>query len=89
VDLKKCLKLANVLETKVLIKSITLDFTSLEFYWAYSNYKDLMKLTEKLFSVLMKNVFGSLKIKHNDKEIDFKAPWQRIEFSQLLKNTPK
>jgi len=65
------------------------DFTSLEFYWAYSNYKDLMKLTEKLFSVLMKNVFGSLKIKHNDKEIDFKAPWQRIEFSQLLKKYTK
>ncbi|MEA3497122.1 MAG: amino acid--tRNA ligase-related protein, partial [Bacteroidota bacterium] len=35
------------------------DFTSLEFYWAYADYKDLMKFTEKLFSVLVKNVFGS------------------------------
>jgi lysyl-tRNA synthetase, class II len=65
------------------------DFTSLEFYWAYADYKDLMKLTEKLFLVLIKNIFKNSKIKYNDKEIDFKPPWQRIEFSQLLQKHTK
>ena len=34
-------------------------------------------------------MFGSLKIKYEGKEIDFKPPWPRIEFSQLLKKYTK
>ncbi len=60
------------------------DFSELEFYFAYIDYKDLMKFTEKLFENLLKNVFGSLKIKYEEKEIDFTPPWQRLEFSQIL-----
>jgi len=65
------------------------DFTMLEFYWAYANYKDLMNLTEKLFANLIKNIFGTLKVKYEDKEINFKTPWPRIEFSELLRKYAK
>lgn len=65
------------------------DFTMLEFYFAYIDYKELMKFTEKLFENLLKNVFGTLKIKYEGKEIDFKTPWQRIEFSQILRKYAK
>jgi len=65
------------------------DFTMLEFYWAYADYKDLMNLTEKLFSILLKNLFNKKKIKYENKEINFKAPWPRIEFSQLFKKYTK
>lgn len=37
------------------------DFTMLEFYWAYANYKDLMAFTEKLFSDLLKKFFSPQK----------------------------
>ncbi len=70
-------------------KSHNPDFTMLEFYWAYADYKDLMKFTEKMFSNLLKSVFGTFKIKYEAKEIDFKPPWQRIEFSQLLRKYTK
>jgi len=65
------------------------DFTMLEFYWAYADYKDLIKLTEKLFSFLIKNLFKSFKIKYEGREINFKPPWPRIEFIQLLKKYTK
>jgi lysyl-tRNA synthetase class 2 len=65
------------------------DFTMLEFYWAYKDYKDLMRFTEEMFEDLVKKVNGSLKVKHKDKVIDFKTPWPRIEFSQLLKKETK
>ena len=65
------------------------DFTTLEFYWAYANYKDLMKLTEKMFESMLKKIFGSLEIEYEGKKINFKAPWPRIEFNQLLKKYTK
>ena len=65
------------------------DFTSLEFYWAYADYKDLMKLTEKMFETILKNIFQSTKIKYEGKEINFKSPWPRIEFSQLIRKYTK
>ena len=65
------------------------DFTILEFYWAYANYKDLMKLTEKMFESLLKKILGVLEIKYEGKKINFKTPWPRIEFNQLLKKYTK
>ncbi len=65
------------------------DFTSLEFYWTYADYKDLMRLTEKLFEAVIKKIFGKLEINYEDKKINFKAPWPRIEFSQLIKKYTK
>jgi lysyl-tRNA synthetase class 2 len=65
------------------------DFTMLEFYWAYANYKDLMKLTEKMFSVLLKKIFGKMEIEYEGSKINFKPPWPRIEFNQLFKKYTK
>ena len=61
------------------------DFTMLEFYWAFADYKDLMKLTEKLFEYLLKKVFQKLEITYEGKKINFKVPWPRVEFSQLIR----
>jgi lysyl-tRNA synthetase class 2 len=60
------------------------DFTMLEFYWAYSDYKELMKLTEEMFAVVLKNVFGKTKISYEGKELDFTPPWPRVEFFQFF-----
>ncbi len=61
------------------------DFTMLEFYWAYADYKDLMKLTEKMFEYLLKKIFKKTEIVYEGKKINFRPPWQRIEFDQLLR----
>ena len=65
------------------------DFSILEFYWAYADYKDLMKMTEKMFAVLIKNVFNKMEIEHDGKVIDFSPPWPRIEFSELIRKYTK
>jgi lysyl-tRNA synthetase class 2 len=61
----------------------------LEFYWAYADYKDLMKLTERMFEAVIKKTFGKAEIKYEGKKINFKTPWPRIEFSQLLRKYAK
>ena len=65
------------------------DFSEMEFYWAYANYKDMMKLVEKMLAFVVKNLFGGLKIKYEDKEINFKAPFERIEYPALIRNFAK
>ncbi len=70
-------------------KSHNPDFTILEFYWAYADYKDLMKLTERLITTLIKNIFGKLEIEYDGKKINFKTPWTRVEFSQLIRKYTK
>jgi len=61
------------------------DFTILEFYIAYTDYNELMKFTERLFTEVIKKIFGTLIIKYQDKEINFTPPWQRIEFSDIFR----
>ncbi len=65
------------------------DFTMLEFYWAYADYKDMMKLIERLLSGLVKKTFNKLEIKYAGEKINFKTPFPRIEFSHLLKKYAK
>ncbi len=65
------------------------DFTMLEFYFAYIDHKELMKFTERLFENLLKKVFGTLKVKYQGKEIDFKTPWRRVEYSQIFRKYTK
>ncbi len=61
------------------------EFTMLEFYWAYADYKDMMKLTEEMLSSVIEKVFGSKKITYGEEELDFEAPFPRIEFTDIIK----
>lgn len=60
------------------------EFTMLEFYQAYSDYKEGMKLTEELVTELVKATIGSMKHEFDGVEVDFTGPWERITFNELL-----
>ncbi|HEY6268402.1 MAG TPA: lysine--tRNA ligase [Candidatus Acidoferrum sp.] len=47
------------------------EFTMLEFYEAYSNYRDLMDMNEQLFALLAKNITGSTTVKYGEAQLDF------------------
>jgi len=65
------------------------DFTMLEFYWAWSDYRQLMKFTEEMMAYVLEKVLGTAKITYQGNEIDFAAPWPRVEYLDLLKKEAK
>uniref|UniRef100_A0A8C0FIU5 Lysine--tRNA ligase n=1 Tax=Bubo bubo TaxID=30461 RepID=A0A8C0FIU5_BUBBB len=61
------------------------EFTTCEFYMAYADYHDLMEITEKLLSGMVKHITGSYKVTYHPDgqdgqayEIDFTPPFRRI-----------
>ncbi len=60
------------------------EFTMMEFYWAYANYEDLMKLSEEMLGGAVKEVTGKYKIEYQGKKIDFSPGWERITFRDLV-----
>ncbi|MFQ6667346.1 hypothetical protein Gotur_033402 [Gossypium turneri] len=77
------------------------EFTTCEFYMAFADYNDLMELTEKMLSGMVKELTGSYKIKYHANgldsapiEIDFTPPFRRLDMVEELEkmanlNIPK
>ena len=61
------------------------DYTQMEFYWAYANYKDGMKLVEEMYKKIAKEVFKTLKFEINNYKIDFSKKWEIYDFENLIK----
>jgi len=59
------------------------EFTMLEFYEAYSNYRDLMDLNEQLFAQLARNITGSTLVKYGGHELDF-SRFQRLSMREAI-----
>ncbi|OQB44517.1 MAG: Lysine--tRNA ligase [Parcubacteria group bacterium ADurb.Bin159] len=60
------------------------EFTQVEFYEAYSDYNDLMDLTEDLMEKIVLKVCGSLELEYEKNKINFKKPYQRLTFRDAL-----
>ena len=64
------------------------EFTNMEFYWAYANYEDGMKLSQELYREIAVQVFGTTKFKTKDYEYDLASDWLRIDYrEEVLKQT--
>lgn len=54
------------------------EFTTCEFYMAYADYHDIMRMTEEMLSQIVLDVCGSLVIEYQGKKLDFTPPFKRI-----------
>ncbi|MEK7115281.1 MAG: lysine--tRNA ligase [Patescibacteria group bacterium] len=61
------------------------DYTAMEFYSAYQDYKWLMKFVEKLYKLVIKNTTGGLTTDWQGHQIDWSKKWPKIEYYNIFK----
>ena len=61
------------------------EFTSVEMYQAYTDYKGMMDLIEDMYRTIAQNVCGTTKITYQGTEIDMGAPWARHTMKEAVK----
>ena len=64
------------------------EFTMMEFYAAYWNYRDLMDFTEALIRDAAEKAVGTLKLTYSGREVDLSQPFERLTIREaILKHT--
>ncbi|SQH75277.1 lysine tRNA synthetase, constitutive [Shewanella benthica] len=61
------------------------EFTMMEFYMAYADYKDLMDLTEEMLSSIATELCGSPKLPYGEHTVDFGGPYVRLSMLDAIK----
>ncbi|WP_096203219.1 lysine--tRNA ligase [Bacillus sp. FJAT-45350] len=61
------------------------EFTMIELYEAYADYKDIMSLTENLIAHISEEVLGTTKVTYGEYEVDLKPEWTRLHMVDAIK----
>ncbi len=60
------------------------EFTQIEYYWAYADYEDNMRLHEEMLPRIISAAIGTTKIDRDGTEIDFAGPYPRLTFRDAV-----
>jgi len=60
------------------------DYTQMEFYWAYADYEEGMKLVEEMYKYVALETFKTLKFKIRGFEIDLGKKWERYDYRDII-----
>lgn len=61
------------------------EFTMIELYEAYADYRDIMSLTENLVAHIAQEVLGTTTVQYGEYEIDLKPEWKRLHMVDAIK----
>ncbi|WP_315074934.1 lysine--tRNA ligase [uncultured Clostridium sp.] len=61
------------------------EFTAIELYEAYSDYNDMMEITENMVAYICEKINGTTKVTYQGTEIDFAPPWRRVTMVDVVK----
>ena len=60
------------------------EFTQLEFYAAYLDYRDVMQLTEEMIAYAAREVLGTTLVERGGQAIELAPPWPRVTMREAI-----
>lgn len=61
------------------------EFTMIELYEAYADYRDIMSLTENLIAHIAQDVLGTTTIQYGEYQVELKPEWKRVHMVDAIK----
>ena len=81
---ERVFEIARVFRNEGLSTRHNPEFTMLELYQAYADYRDIMDLVEELVSQLAVEVCGTTSISYDGQDLELATPWRRAPMLELL-----
>lgn len=86
---EKVFEIGRIFRNEGIDKEHLQDYTQLEFYTAYSDYNDLMKLLEKMYKEVIKKTTGTLATKYEGRKINWGKKWKKVDYVEAFKKAVK
>lgn len=86
---EKVFEIGRVFRNEGIDREHLQDYTQLEFYWAYHDYNDLMKLVEKMYKDVIKKTTGGLKTNFQGQKVDWGKKWEKVEYVKIFEKFNK
>ena len=84
---EKVFEIGRVFRNEGIDREHLQDYTQLEFYWAYSDYEELMKFIEKLYKAVIKRTVGDLVTTYQGQKINWSKKWGKINYVTAFEKT--
>ncbi|MBI4091256.1 lysine--tRNA ligase, partial [candidate division WWE3 bacterium] len=82
---EKTFEIGRIFRNEGMSKEHLQDYTQMEFYWAYANYKDSMKLVEELYKYIALETFGTYEFEIGDFKVNLGQKWGELNYSEALR----
>lgn len=61
------------------------EHVAMEWYWAYADWQEGMKLQEELFRYVLQETFGTLQFKLGEFDVDLSGEWEQWDYAETIK----
>jgi lysyl-tRNA synthetase class 2 len=82
---EKVFEIGRVFRNEGIDRDHLQDFTFMECYWAYHDYRDMMKLTEAMYKFAIKATLGTSTSTWQGKAIEWGGAWPEIDYCEAFK----
>lgn len=77
---EKVFEIGRIFRNEGIDKDHLQDYTQVEFYWAFSEYEELMKFIEKTYKTVIKRTTGGLTTTYESKKINWSKKWKKVDY---------
>jgi lysyl-tRNA synthetase class 2 len=81
---EKVFEIGRVFRNEGMSREHLQEFDHMEFYWAYTDMNDGMKMVEEMYKLIVYNVTRSMKTQYGDHTIDWEGDWKRVDFYEAF-----